>query len=91
MRVVFLDIDGVLLTLPPDGHFEAELKPSAEAVSNLNLLVQVTQARVVVTSHWRIGRTLEQVEDLLKSWGYLWTVFDMTIEPKGEEDRGAKL
>ena len=88
MKILFLDIDGVLLPLPSDGHFEAELKPSAEAVNNLNLLVQITGAHIVVTSHWRNGRTIKQLETLLENWGVKWGVFGKTKDSIGDEDRG---
>lgn len=87
-KIIFLDINGVVLTIPPDGHFEVELEPSANAISNLNLLVQVTGAEVVVTSTWRIGRTVDELESLLKSWGYRGSVLDKTKNGDGDEDRG---
>jgi hypothetical protein len=91
MRIILLDLDGVLLPLPSDSHFEPELKPSINAVNNLNLMIQITNAQVVVTSHWRNGRTVEQLTTLLRSWGVKWGVFGKTRDAKGEEDRGALI
>ena len=91
MRIIMLDFDGVLLALPQDGHFEPELKPSVEAVNNLNLLVQITNAHIVVTSAWRVGRTVEQLTTLLRGWGVKWEVFGKTRDSRGEENRGALI
>lgn len=88
MKVIFLDFDGVLLPLPTNGEFEPNLAPSAEAINNLNLLVQLTKAEVVVTSAWREGRTVKELEQLLHSWNYKWSVLDKTSDVQGEEDRG---
>lgn len=91
MRIILLDLDGVILTLPTDGHLEPELKPSTDAVNNLNLLIQITNAQVVVTSHWRNGRTVEQLETLLRGWGVKWGVFGKIRDSRGEENRGALI
>ncbi len=88
MKVIFLDFDGVLLPLPTDGHYEPDLKPGTEAMNNLNLLIQLTRAEVVVTSAWRVSRTVKELEELLKSWGYKWSVLDKTKNGDGDEDRG---
>ena len=91
MKILFLDFDGVLFPIPADGHLESRLEPSAEAVANLNLLVQLTGARVVVTSAWREDRTVQQLEELLRGWGYAWSVLDKTRATSYEEDRGADV
>ena len=86
-KIIFLDFDGVLIPLSPDGP-----PASAEAIGNLNLLVQLTEAKVVVTSNWRNGRSVEQLEALPKSWGYKWSVLGKTQDSDGsrgvDEDRG---
>ena len=91
MRIILLDLDGVILPIPANGHFEPELKPSVEAVNNLNLLVQITNAHIVVTSAWRVGRTVEQLTTLLRGWGVKWGVFGKTRDSRGEENRGALI
>ena len=64
MRVIFLDWDGVILLISTNGPYDPELKANTEAIGNLNLLVQLTEAEVVVTSNWRNGRSVEQLEAL---------------------------
>ena len=91
MRIILLDLDGVILPIPANGHFEPELKLSTDAVNNLNLLVQITNAHIVVTSAWRVGRTVEQLTTLLRSWGVKWGVFGKTRDSRGEENRGALI
>lgn len=88
MKVIFLDFDGVILPLPQGGKFEPNLRPSVEAINNLNLLVNLTQAEVVVSSSWREGRSVEELEGILKMWGYKWSVLDKLQWVGGDEDRG---
>ena len=91
MKIIFLDFDGVLLPLPANGNFERELEPNEEAVKNLNLLYQLTGARVVVTSSWRNGRTERELGTLLAIWGFNGPVYGKTSDNSGEEDRKEQI
>ena len=88
MKLIFLDWDGVILPLPQDGHFDPNVKHSVEAMNNLNLIIQVTGAKIIVSSSWRFGRSVEDLQALLVKWGFKWTVLDKLPEVVGEEDRG---
>ena len=90
MKVVFLDFDGVLLPLPVDGSYDPNLAPSTEAVNNLNILIQLSEAAVVVTSAWRVGRSVQELQSLLSSWGYKFGVYDK-IRTDSDEDRGINI
>jgi len=75
MKVIFLDFDGVLLTLSDyvrlakSGLSLDDLCPS-KAVQNLfQELLARTNAKIVVSSSFRIGRTTAELETLLQSWG----------------------
>ena len=61
MKIIFLDIDGVLVT--DKGLRSARLAPWAPfdraAVENLNILVRLTGAGVVISSAWRTDPSLE--------------------------------
>lgn len=96
MRVIFLDIDGVLnseewfLSLEPaddDTCPIRELDPSK--VELLNELVANTDAYIVVSSTWRLGFDLEDLEQILFSAGLDYGLLDYTpdISPdrRGEE------
>lgn len=65
MRVLFLDIDGVLNHGETDAYFEPE------RVQILNKILVATDANLVVTSTWRIGATAEEMEEVLASQGVL--------------------
>jgi hypothetical protein len=90
MRVIFLDFDGCVILIPANGEYDPDLGASKEAMANLNLLVQVTKAEVVVSSSWREGRTVAELEALLHSWGYRGTTLGKTDDSSGrdDEDRG---
>ena len=90
MRVVFLDIDGVLLPLPQNGEYDPDLGASKEAMANLNLLVQVTKAEVVVSSSWREERTVAELEALLHSWGVQGDSLGQDRRLRGQGQRGSR-
>ena len=93
MRIIFLDFDGVLIPIPANGGYDPDLGASKEAMANLNLLVQVTKAEVVVSSSWREERTVTELEVLLHSWGYRGMVLSKTEASGGRdnEDRGQSV
>ena len=89
-KTIFLDFDGIILPIPAGGKREPDLELSTEAVANANILVQVSGARVVVTSSWRIGRSVAELTKLLKSWGCKFFVYDK-IPSDDDEDRGGDI
>ncbi len=80
MKIIFLDIDGVLncdITYPnnreyPYNHFDPNL------VSNLNMITKKTGANIVITSSWRINRTFEELKDILKNAGVTGNIIGVT-------------
>ena len=91
MRVLFLDFDGVLnshdwwtrrgarTTQTVD---EWEFDPSAIALLNQAIRDDDVQSdvRVVVSSSWRYGRTVENLRDLLEKVGVAAQVIDKTVD-----------
>ena len=67
MKVIFLDIDGVLAIRSSLRKGCWQLDPGG--VGRLNRLVRETQAKIVVSSTWRIGRTLDQLKEVLAEQG----------------------
>lgn len=77
MRLIFLDIDGVFVT----GDYIIERynitgKPSGcvfdpKTVDRFNRIVKETGAKVVVSSTWRMGRTVEELQQLLNDRGFI--------------------
>ena len=90
MKIVFLDFDGVLIPLPSNGDWDSDAKPSREAIRNLNLIVQLMDASVVVSSSWRgHGYSIEDLTKILRSWGYVGPVVGKLDFPEYPyEDRG---
>ncbi len=101
MKVIFLDIDGVLVTRNsikyqylnfPD---EANIRFSKKAVKNLNKLVRLTKAKIVISSTWRLFHTLEELQNIFKEQKIKGEIISTTSVEKAtiEEDipRGQKI
>jgi hypothetical protein len=54
MKVIFLDIDGVLNVIPK-GHDEYGAIFHPEFVENLRTIIHATDAKIVITSVWRFS------------------------------------
>jgi hypothetical protein len=90
MKVIFLDIDGVLnhqnwyqyryenidMKLVSNEYPKYEFDP--KSVECLNWITDATGAKIVVSSTWRLGRTVEELQGLLKSVGVTGEVIDKT-------------
>ena len=98
MKVIFLDIDGVLNSEEwmvrrfneTEGDLIASQYPYYEfdkkLVENLNKIIKATDAKVVVSSTWRLGRSAEELQKLLTDVGFIGEVIDITPHfgaPKG--------
>ena len=67
-RIVFLDIDGVLVNRASLMNCENKWPHSncaPECVAALNRLIEQTGAAIVVSSVWRIGASLAELRDIL--------------------------
>lgn len=89
--VLFLDIDGVLnshhflYTLPRRADYSErrgnewmEIDPTA--VARLNTILARTGAKIVVSSSWRHGRTVEWLQETLVKAGFVGEVIDVTAD-----------
>ncbi len=86
MKIIFLDIDGVLnseewmrsrSTSDIDSRYPFyEFCP--DLVDNLNYITDSTGAKIVVSSSWRIGRSVEDLQALFKNVGVTGEVIDKT-------------
>lgn len=93
IRVVFLDLDGVLnnhgylLAHSKDGWDPNGLDP--KNIKQLNELLNWTGAKVVISSTWRLFHTLPHIETLLTAEGFEGEVIgktpDLRGRPRGEE------
>lgn len=90
MKIIFLDIDGVLnheafykerYALIQNKQWHVEYPQSEfcpKTVSNLNTLIKDTGAKVVISSTWRMGRSKEQLQVLLEGVGFEGEVIGTT-------------
>ncbi len=97
MKLIFLDIDGVLnsqeflhknskLDLEPDAKWWASaIEP--ERMALLNALVAATGALVVVSSTWRYGKSVEDLQEILGLAGFFGHVVGKTprADTRGQE------
>jgi len=101
MKVIFLDIDGVLVTRNsikyqylnfPD---ETNIRFSKKAVKNLNKLIRLTGAKIVISSTWRLFHSLEELQNIFKKQKIRGKIISTTSIEKAtiEEDipRGQKI
>jgi hypothetical protein len=96
-KIVFLDIDGVLNS--QDWYVERKDKYemddinnqypfyefSPAHVANLNKITEKTGAKIVVSSTWRNGRSVEELSEILKSVGVTGEVIDKTPHLGGKD------
>lgn len=80
MKVIFLDIDGVMNIFTAD--YDAKGFPwsgyEQSAVKNLNDIINDTGAKLVISSTWRLHYTKEEMQEGLSRWGVEGEVIDMT-------------
>lgn len=90
-RVVFLDIDGVLvnrasLRLPRIASAIGTIRPAhSECVEALNRITDVTGAELVMSSSWREEGDIELLADILRQWGVTGTLIGKTPVIEGTE------
>jgi len=95
MKIIFLDFDGVLNdevfyrkrmdegidTYPP--YPLCEFDP--EAIARLNYIIEETGAKVVVSSSWRHGRSVDELQNILNQVGFKGEVIDKTPSFKHDD------
>lgn len=79
MKVIFLDFDGVIVTA--HDRFTAGDKL---CIDILNEITDKTGAKIVVSSTWRLGSSVDELRELLKSWEVKGEVIGKTPKLKGE-------
>lgn len=81
MKIIFLDLDGVLNLNGPANDGDRRLlrtfvDPAKMAM--LNLLCDITGAKVVLSATWRIGKTRTMLAEEMIDAGFLGTLLDRT-------------
>lgn len=91
MNVAFLDFDGVLNhqrwyrqreELMKDRDYEMRQYPYSEicpeTIANMNRLTEATGVKYVISSSWRMGRRIEDLQEVLSKCGFTGDVIDVT-------------
>lgn len=90
MKVIFLDIDGVLINRK--SCMKRYDCPDEGCVANFNTLLERTGAKIVMSSCWRVGRTVPELQKLLDNWGVKGAVvIDKTPSTNFNEQRGTEI
>ncbi len=87
-RVIFLDIDGVLAPIRRWDRY-GDLDPACIRV--LNEIVAGAGADVVVSSTWRHGKTVAELQEMLEGEGFAGCVIDKTPTGAPGADRGDEI
>lgn len=86
MKIIFLDIDGVL---NHQTYYNKRLESGnneqypfsefcKETVERVNVLIDKTSAKVVISSTWRLGRTISELQEILNKVGFRGEIIDIT-------------
>ena len=89
MKIIFLDIDGVLNSEKwYKERFDKKLYPNLEGyplcefdpltIEQLNLLTDKTNAKIVISSTWRMGRTIDELKKLFEEVGIKGEIIGVT-------------
>jgi hypothetical protein len=87
-RVVFLDIDGVLAPIRRWDRY-GDIEPACMEV--LNEIVASARAEVVVSSTWRHGKTVVELQAMLETEGFTGRVVDKTPTVAAGARRGEEI
>jgi HAD domain in Swiss Army Knife RNA repair proteins len=72
LKVIFLDIDGVLNTPEERRNEPPETALRRSCVLLLNLIIEYSGAHVVISSHWRVIYTIEDIVNFLTLAGFAY-------------------
>jgi hypothetical protein len=86
--VIFLDIDGVLA---PIRRWDRYGDLDAACIRVLNEIVAAGGADVVVSSTWRHGKTIAELQDMLQTEGFAGCVVDKTPTDIPGASRGDEI
>ena len=87
-RIIFLDFDGVVAPIKRWDRY-GDLDPACVQV--LNEIVTQCPAEIVVSSTWRHGRTVAELQALLEAQGFVGRVVDTTPSFEAHNDRGEEI
>jgi hypothetical protein len=78
MKVIFLDIDGVLNNTSCCGSRPVHKRFAKGCIEAFNEIVAATEADIVISSTWRICHSLDNLIDILRSIGIKGNIIGKT-------------
>ena len=103
MKVIFLDFDGVINShewyqTRMDRVDIEEIRAQypfyeldLDLIENLNFIISETGAKVVISSSWRTGRSIEILQDILDKVGFKGEVIDKTVNLGSSKNYGYNI
>jgi hypothetical protein len=91
MKVIFLDIDGVLVTSETLQRKNKTRHFCEKAVAQLNRILQETDAEIVLSSSWRIGASLSKLNSHFFDEGVAKPIVDFTPNIMNKSESGLYL
>jgi hypothetical protein len=88
-KIIFLDFDGVLnsqLGYVKTKGSRGQDDLDVTSIDFLNKLVKRTDAKIVVSSTWRLTKTVEELQSILNRNGFDGEVIDKTVDMRRGED-----
>lgn len=77
IKIIFLDFDGVLITLESIKTNNMETKADPRCIAALNRITDATKAKIVVSSTWRLFG-ISKIREYLTLWGVTGELFGLT-------------
>lgn len=88
MKIVFLDFDGVLNRLSDFAFDSSESVFRRDAIARLNDIVKESNAKVVISSSWRVTHSLAELRTLLVKMGFQGEIIGATPIHSHEQAHG---
>ena len=91
MKIIFLDVDGVLNNDDTTSTYGVYVGWEKKCVDRLNYIIRKTNAAVVISSSWRLHRSMNEIIHLFNvEMGICGTILGST-PVQNEEERGAEI
>jgi hypothetical protein len=88
LKVIFLDIDGVLLPFPKDENHGTDLFPASTLSALQSLLTRTHGAKLVLSSTWRVRKDfIQDIVDAIKGFGIEFEGFFDITDPNMHSER----
>lgn len=85
IKIIFLDLDGVLNSV---NYFKSlagknilpDDRLDPDAVALLNKIIKATDAKIVISSSWRLGKNITQLQDVFNKHSVMGTIIGLTSD-----------